>query len=177
MNSYARGYKLLHTIGEILQTRHIPQSPSGDLKHKIADTTLWIRKGLIYLLPGIGPIGRWKSHFRFPLFLLSSRGICKRPLSKLRCCTGWPQYSHLNPPRYPAWKKMSSKGLRDVTGAVRLLWCHMVLIISLLPRQLPAEVALWQQAPAHGAAPAASAQGQTWTYLPVRKHTTRQPAG
>lgn len=53
MNSCARGHELLHKAGEILQTRHIPQSLSRDLKDEAADTTLWMRKVLIHLEPGI----------------------------------------------------------------------------------------------------------------------------
>jgi len=97
MESYARGYKMLHKGREILQIRHIPQSPSGDLKHKTVDKTLCIRQVLIHLLPDIGPKRRRKSCFIFPLFLLSSLGVCMGPLSKLRCCTSWPQVQPFKP--------------------------------------------------------------------------------
>lgn len=116
MNSYARGHELLHKAGEILQTRHIPQSLSRDLKHKAADTTLWIRQVLNHLHQ---TSGRWKSHFRAPFFLLSSLGICRGQLWKPRCCTGGPQVRHFSLPCSSAWKKMLPKGLRVVTEQ----WC------------------------------------------------------
>lgn len=69
MNSYARGHELLHKAGEILQTRHIPQSLSSDLKHKAADTALWIRKVLNHLSPDTREVkDPLQNSFLSPLF-------------------------------------------------------------------------------------------------------------
>lgn len=69
MNSYARGHELLHKAGEVLQTRHIPESLSRDPKHKAADTTLWITKVLIHLSPDIREVKEpLQNSFLSPLF-------------------------------------------------------------------------------------------------------------
>lgn len=60
---------------------------------------------------------------------------------------------------------MPSKGLRDVPRAAVLRLCHMVLITTLLPRQLPAEVLLGQQTPARGAALLQAPKYKTQTFL------------
>lgn len=60
---------------------------------------------------------------------------------------------------------MPSKGLRDVPRAAVLLLCHMVLITTLLPQQLPAEVLLGQQTPARRAALLQAPKYKTQTFL------------
>lgn len=60
---------------------------------------------------------------------------------------------------------MPSKGLRDVPRAAVLRLCHMVLITTLLPRQLPAEVLLGQQTPTRGAALLQAPKYKTQTFL------------
>lgn len=131
MNSYARGHELLHKAGEVLQTRHIPESLSRDPKHKAADTTLWITKVLIHLSPDIREVKEpLQNSFLSPLFPGHLQGTTvKAELLPWRV----PDQTFKPVLLLSLEEDAPPKGLRAVT---ELFWCHLVLIMSLLPRQL-----------------------------------------
>lgn len=152
--------ELLHKAGEILQTRHIPQSLSRGLKHKAADTTL-DKEGTN------PPLARHQGGERAtPEFLsfsslpwASAGDHCE---SRDAALVG--PRREFKPALLLSLAEDAPQRVKSY-WAVMLSWCHMVLIISLLPRQL-------QQRHLHAQPlPAASAQGQTWAYLTARNTT------
>lgn len=133
MNSYARGHELLHEAGEILQTRHIPQSLSRDLEHKAADTTLWIRKVLIHLSPDIREVKEpLQNSFLSPLFPRHLHGTTL----KAEMLHWWAPDETFKPVLLLSLEEDAPQRVKSCYWAAMLFWCHMVLIISLLPRQL-----------------------------------------
>lgn len=133
MNSYARGHELLHKAGETLQTRHIPQSLSRDLKHKAADTTLWIRQVLNHLSPDIREVKEpLQNSFLSPLF----PGHLQGTIMKTKLLHWWTPGQTFQPALLLSLEEDAPQRVKSCYWAVMLFWCHMVLIISLLPRQL-----------------------------------------
>lgn len=133
MNSYARGHELLHKAGEILQTRHIPQSLSGDLEHKAADTALWIRKVLIHPEPDIREVKEPLQNSSIsPLF----PGHLQGTTVKAEMLHWWAPDQRFKPALLLSLEEDAPQRVKCCYRAAMLFWCHMVLIISLLPRQL-----------------------------------------
>lgn len=106
------GTSCCRKAGEILQTRHIPQSLSRDLEHKAADTALWIRKVLIHPEPDIREVKEpLQNSFISPLF----PGHLQGTTVKAEMLHWWPQIRDSSLPCSSAWKKMPPKGLSVVT--------------------------------------------------------------